>query len=94
MRGNLRILLLEDNQPDAELAIRALKSAGFATSVMRVETEAEFENGLRSFEPRLIISDFSLPAFDGLTALGMALSIAPGVPFIFLSGTIGEERAV
>lgn len=94
MTGDLRILLLEDNQPDAELAIRALKSAGFATSVMRVETRIEFEGGLKSFEPRLIISDFSLPGFDGLTALGIAMSIAPGIPFIFLSGTIGEERAV
>lgn len=94
MRGTLRILLLEDNQPDAELAIRALKSAGFATSVKRVETRTEFEDGLRSFDPRLIISDFSLPGFDGLSALGMALAISPDVPFIFLSGTIGEERAV
>lgn len=94
MRGTLRILLLEDNQPDAELAIRALKSAAFATSVKRVETRTEFEDGLRSFEPRLIISDFSLPGFDGLSALGIALAISPDVPFIFLSGTIGEERAV
>src|SRR5262249_14177823 len=57
-------------------------------------TEAALRTALRDFAPSLILSDFSLPQFDGLTALRIAHEVAPEVPFIFVSGTIGEERAI
>ncbi len=59
-----------------------------------VVTEAEMRAALRAGLPDLILSDFSLPSFDGMSALAIARAEAPGVPFIFLSGTIGEERAI
>src|SRR5690242_4191829 len=59
-----------------------------------VADEPQFRAALKQFRPHLILSDFSLPAFDGLTALKIATTEAPDVPFIFLSGTIGEERAI
>src|SRR3984957_10241636 len=90
----LRVLLVEDSQPDAELTIRRLKSAGFRCTYQCVVTEAEMRSALRAGLPDLILSDFSLPGFDGMSALAIARVEAPGVPFIFISGTIGEERAI
>ena len=90
----LLVLLVEDSQPDAELTIRRLKSAGFRCTYQCVVTEAEMRSALRAGLPDLILSDFSLPGFDGMSALAIARVEAPGVPFIFLSGTIGEERAI
>lgn len=91
----LRILLLEDQVTDAELAQRELQRAGLRFTSQRVETRAEFESALDQSAPDLIISDFSLPsAFDGLAALEIARRKCPEVPFVFVSGTIGEERAV
>ena len=56
--------------------------------------EGQFRTALKQFRPHVILSDFTLPAFDGLAALDIAREEAPDVPFIFLSGTIGEERAI
>jgi DNA-binding NtrC family response regulator len=60
----------------------------------RVETESGMREALGSFHADLILSDFSMPNFDGMNALHVAQTLAPGVPFIFVSGTIGEERAI
>ena len=90
----LRVLLIEDSQSDAELAMWRLKQAGYTCTFRCVVNEVEMRAALRAELPDLILSDFSLPAFDGMSALAIARAEAPGVPFIFLSGTIGEERAI
>jgi diguanylate cyclase (GGDEF)-like protein len=90
----LRVLLIEDSESDAEMAIWRLKQAGYVCTFKRVVTEAEMRTELHTGLPDLILSDFSLPQFDGMSALAIARVEAPGVPFIFLSGTIGEERAI
>jgi PleD family two-component response regulator len=86
--------LVEDNPPDAEIVARHLARAKLHFSIHRVETEAELLTALAASRPDLIISDFSLPQFDGLRALEVAAAHSPHTPFIFVSGTIGEERAI
>src|SRR3984885_1105128 len=93
-RGTLRVLLVEDSDSDAELTKWRLKSAGYTCDVRCVETEAAMRRALDAQTPDLILSDFSLPQFDGMAALAIARAEVPDVPFIFLSGTIGEERAI
>jgi diguanylate cyclase (GGDEF)-like protein len=90
----LRLLLVEDSEADAGLALRMLEHAGVSCECERVQTEAAFRAELARFAPQVILSDFSMPAFDGLRALGIARELAPEVPFIFVSGTIGEENAI
>ncbi len=90
----LRVLLVEDSESDAELAIWRLKQAGYDCRYRCVVTEFEMREALRASLPDLILSDFSLPGFDGMSALAVARDEAPQIPFIFLSGTIGEERAI
>jgi diguanylate cyclase (GGDEF)-like protein/PAS domain S-box-containing protein len=90
----LRILMVEDVPTDAELEIRELKRAGLRVAHRLVDTEDGFRGALRDFRPNLIISDFSMPHFDGMFALKIAREVAPDVPFIFVSGTIGEEYAI
>jgi len=90
----LSVLLIEDSEPDSELAIRRLDAAGFKCSYRRVINEREMRSALKERLPDLILSDFSLPGFGGMTALAVARVEAPDVPFIFLSGTIGEEVAI
>src|SRR5437763_9005965 len=90
----LRVLLIEDSQSDAELTMWRLKQAGYACTFRCVVNEVEMRAALRAELPDLILSDFSLPAFDGMSALAIARAEASGAPFIFLSGTIGEERAI
>jgi diguanylate cyclase (GGDEF)-like protein len=94
MEKELRILLVEDVATDAELEVRELKRAGLRVAHQRVETEDAFRGALDKFQPHLIISDFSMPHFDGMWALSLARELAPDVPFIFVSGTIGEEYAI
>ena len=94
MQSRLKILIVEDVPSDAELAQRELQRAGIACEMMRVETRVDFLRQLEELKPDLIISDFSLPEFDGKSALALAKEKCPETPFIFLSGTIGEEVAV
>jgi diguanylate cyclase (GGDEF)-like protein/PAS domain S-box-containing protein len=91
---DVRVLMVEDSETDAELARRSLRMGGIDCFCRRVETEAAFVAALREGAWDLILSDFSLPTFDGLSALTIAVREAPDIPFIFVSGTIGEERAI
>ena len=93
MEHPLRLLIVDDHQPDAELSALQIARGGFPCTWRRVETEAEFRTELREFSPDVILSDFTLPQYNGLAALELAVSEAPSVPFIFVSGTIGEKRA-
>jgi len=94
METVLRILMLEDFPHDAELETLALRRAGIACESRRVESREEFLEQVENFDPHVILSDFSLPGFDGLSALRLASERRPEIPFIFVSGTIGEERAI
>jgi diguanylate cyclase (GGDEF)-like protein len=85
---------VEDVPAEAELAVRHLASGGIACVPRTVADEPQFRAALKQFRPHVILSDFTLPDFDGLAALEIACQEAPDVPFIFLSGTIGEERAI
>jgi diguanylate cyclase (GGDEF)-like protein len=91
---DLDVLMVEDSIPDAELAIWRLTQGGYRCRYRIATCEEEFLNALQERAPSFILSDFSLPGFDGMAALEMASRVAPDVPFIFLSGTIGEERAI
>jgi len=87
----IKILMVEDTPTDAELVTWELKKAGIEPSVLRVETRQDFLHALESFVPDLILSDSSMPGFDGLSALRLAREQAPNTPFIFVSGGLREE---
>ena len=90
----VRILHLEDNASDAELVQATLRSKRISCNITRVQTRADYEAALEQNRFDLIISDFTLPSFDGMSALAIAGRKSPDTPFIFVSGTIGEETAV
>lgn len=94
MDKKLRILILEDVPADAELMERELCKGGMNFSSERVDTKEAFLEGLKDFEPDLILGDYKLPSFDGLSALEIVQEKCPEVPFIFVSGAIGEEFAI
>jgi PAS domain S-box-containing protein len=89
----LRILLLEDDASDAEL-VQELLAEHIACEVARVQTRDEFVAALGDTGIDLILADYKLPAFDGISALHLARSKRPDVPFIFVSGTVGEDVAI
>ena len=91
---HLRILHLEDDLVDAELLSLTLIEAGMPCDVLRVDTRPGFVQALQQREFDLIISDLSLPGFDGSAALEIVRQQYPDIPFIFVSGTIGEEAAI
>ncbi|HVU17862.1 MAG TPA: PAS domain-containing protein [Candidatus Didemnitutus sp.] len=93
-KSPLRILHLEDNLHDRVLILEALRTARYACEFLWVDNQSEYESALRDGEYDLILSDYSLPSYDGGQALGAARRAQPATPFIFVSGTIGEERAV
>jgi signal transduction histidine kinase/CheY-like chemotaxis protein len=90
----LRILLLEDDTHDAELIQELLEADHFVCEVTRVQTRAEFVAGLENAGINLILADYKLPSFDGLSALKLALDARADLPFIFVSGSLGEEVAI
>lgn len=94
MPNCIKILILEDNQNDAELLQHELKKLGLIFSSEIVQTREEFENALDNFSPNMILSDYSLPSFDGVTAFHIKQKKHSAIPFIIVSGTIGEENAV
>jgi PAS domain S-box-containing protein len=94
MKKQISILLLEDSPLDAELTIAQIERGGIRAKVQRVETQPEFEEALAKGHYDLILADFSLPEFDGLSAFEIARREVPLLPFIFVSGTLGEDVAV
>ena len=94
MADRVRVLLIEDSSDDALLAVRALERAGFAVENDRVQNMRDLEAALRSGPWDVVLSDHSMPGFDALSALAMVRRLAPDAPFLLVSGTIGEERAV
>jgi PAS domain S-box-containing protein len=94
IRTPLRILLLEDDAHDAELIQELLETDYFVCETTRVQTRAEFLAALKNSGIDLILADYQLPSFDGLSALMLAQSERPDLPFIFVSGTLGEEVAI
>ena len=94
MKPNLKILILEDNQDDVDLLHRELKKSGLNFTAEIVQTRAAFEHALQHFNPDLILSDYSLPSFDAVTAFHIKQNKSPHIPFIIISGVIGEENAV
>ena len=93
MAQPLQLLLVEDNPLDAELVLRELRRAGYEPDWRRVDTEADFLASLRP-DLDLILSDYEMPQFNGLRALVLLNQSGLDVPFIIVSGTIGEETAV
>jgi DNA-binding NtrC family response regulator len=89
-----RILILEDEAWDAELAQRLLTSAGVGFTAVVVDTRESFLEQLAAFRPHLILSDFQLPGFSGASALKLAQERCPSVPVIIWSGFLGDEAAV
>jgi PAS domain S-box-containing protein len=94
MHSPLHILHLEDDSKDAELVQEMLAADGIACQVTRVETQARFIACLEQGGFDLIFADYTLPSFDGLSALKIAHQTRPHVPFIFVSGTLDEEVAI
>lgn len=90
----VRILLVEDVPADAELTIDDLHDNGVDCDIRCVETEADYLEALKTFKPDIVLSDLNLPAFDGYRALNILRQHDVLLPFIFVSGTMGEEVAV
>jgi signal transduction histidine kinase len=93
-KGEIRILLLEDSPADLELVRHALRKGGVAFSLEHVDNKSAFIQRIEQGAPDLILSDFSLPSLDGYVALAIAREKCPDVPFIFVTGTLGEEVAI
>jgi len=94
LTGPLRILHLEDSPSDAELAREHLAAEGIACVVRRVETREEFSAAVHDGGIDLIVADYQLPDFDGLTAYAIAQQNCPDIPFLILTGKLGEEYAI
>jgi len=90
----LRLLHLEDNATDGDLIATTLTEAGLDCVAQRVDTRSAFETALRTGAIDLILADYSIPGFDGMSALELAHQHMPDVPFLFVSATIGEELAI
>jgi len=94
MRNPLRILSIEDDPKDSELIQDLLEAGDIVCEVTRVDTQAVLVSSLEQGGIDLILADYTLPSFDGITALKLAKKTCPEVPFIFVSGTLGEEVAI
>src|SRR5271168_2470768 len=94
MRQPLHILSIEDEPKDADLIKNLLEIEGIVCDITRVENQADLLASLKQGGIDLILADYTLPSFDGLSALRLAMKGRPDVPFIFVSGTLGEEVAI
>jgi PAS domain S-box-containing protein len=94
MNSPLRVLHLEDDVRDTELVQATLEVEGISIDLTRVETEQDFVSTLNRGGADVILADYTLPSFDGLSALRMAQQQLPNVPFLFVSGTLGEDVAI
>jgi CheY-like chemotaxis protein len=92
--SRLRILIAEDLESDTELIWKELQRAGINCDAHRVDTGVDFRRELEEFKPHVILSDFTMPSFNGMDALEIARQGHPEIPFIFVSGTLGEEYAI
>ncbi len=93
-KAPLRILLVEDSELDAELILDELSQDGLVFTAQRVDDEVAFVAAINDFAPDLIVADLSMPDFSGYRALEIAHTKLARVPFIFVSGTMGEDAAV
>jgi two-component system cell cycle sensor histidine kinase/response regulator CckA len=91
---HLKALIVEDSEEDALMLLRHLKRGGYEIEYLRVQTADTMEHALQTYEWEIIFSDFSMPRFDGLMALAIFNKSGIDIPFIMISGTIGEETAV
>ena len=89
-----RILILEHDENDLELLLYELKKGAFDFISEVVQTKEAFADSLTTFRPDIILSDYSLPQFDGIAAFHIKQQISADIPFIIVSGTVGEENAV
>jgi signal transduction histidine kinase len=94
VKQDIHILMVEDDAADAELTKFALKKGGLHFSIARAETRLQYLKELDQRPPALILSDYSLPGFNGHDALEIAQEKCPDIPFIFVTGTMGEEVAI
>jgi PAS domain S-box-containing protein len=94
MSKKLRILILEDTATDAELIEDELRKERILFSSKLVETKEAFVREVKDLQPDIILADYSLPQFDGMTALKIVRKMAPAIPFIVVTGSINEETAV
>jgi PAS domain S-box-containing protein len=94
MRSPLRILSIEDDPKDAKLIQDLLETEDIVCEVTRVDSQAALLASLEQGGIDLILADYTLPSFDGISALKLAMTACPEVPFIFVSGTLGEEVAI
>lgn len=94
MRHPLRILSVEDDPKDTGLIQDLFETEGIVCEITRVDTQASLLDLLKQGGVDLILADYSLPSFDGISALKLAIKVCPDVPFIFVSGTLGEEVAI
>lgn len=94
MNRNFKVLILEHDPTDIELLKYELKRSFSNHTVQIVQTEKDFTTALQNDVPDIILSDYSLPSFDGVSAFQLKQKTAPGIPFILVSGTIGEQNAV
>ena len=94
MNVPLRVLHLEDNVRDTELIQAKLEAEGIQSALTRVEAEPDFAAALEQGDFDVILADYTLPSFDGLSALKIAHERSPKIPFLFVSGTLGEDVAI
>ena len=94
MDSIIRILHLEDDPRDARLVQAKLEEAGLAVQITRVQERDDYETALRNEGTDIILADYGLPMYDGISALRLTLESCPEIPFIFVSGTMGEEAAI
>ena len=94
MRRAVKILVVEDSEDDAKLAMRALRQGGFVPTYLRVENAEALRAAFEREHWDAVLSDFRLPGFNGVEALEVFRDTGLDIPFIFFSGTIGEETAV
>lgn len=90
--AEIKVLLVEDVESDVELELMEIRKNGIIYVSQRLDNEDDLRRALQEFKPHVILSDFSFPgSFDGHRVLAINRELAPDTPFIFVSGTIGEE---
>ena len=94
MSDEIKILIVEDNPNDEELIKREITKAGIDFISICVETKEAFLKSLADFKPDIVLSDYALPRFNGMTALKLTLEFAPHLPFVIVTGSMNEETAV